>query len=282
MKNSSKLFTKNSWDREIIGLIPAGGTAKRISPLPFSKELYPIGFQRLQGKPHPHPKVVCHYLLEKFQCAGINKAYIVLRKGKWDIPAYFGDGELVNMHLSYLIMREPFGPPFTLDQAYPFVHKTLIAFGFPDIMFNPNDVFKRLLDRQKAIQSDVVLALFPAHNPQIMDMVDIDKNGKIRAMYLKPANSDLNFCWLCGVWTPVFTQFMHDYLQTYLRKTSLQDDQGQDIEHEDLTVGTVLLAAIENGLEVHGVTYPNETYIDIGTPEDLVKSVDLFKCHVST
>jgi len=282
MKNSSRLFTRISWDQEIVGLIPAAGTAKRIAPLPFSKELFPIGYQKLQGRLHPYPKVVCQYLLEKFQCAGINQAYIVLRKGKWDIPAYFGDGELVNMHLSYLIMREPFGPPFTLDQAYPFVCNKLVAFGFPDIMFSPQNVFKQLLEYQVAKQGDVVLALFPAHNPEVMDMVGIDKNGKIHTMLLKPLSSDLHFTWLCGVWTPVFTQFMHEYLQSYLRKTSLHNDQDEDIEHADLTVGAVLQAAIENELEVHGVIYPNRTYIDIGTPEDLVKSVGLFGCHVSS
>jgi glucose-1-phosphate thymidylyltransferase len=31
--------------REIIGLIPAGGVAERLSPLPCSKEIYPIGFK---------------------------------------------------------------------------------------------------------------------------------------------------------------------------------------------------------------------------------------------
>ncbi len=33
-------------ESEVIGLIPAGGQAKRLSPLPCSKELYPIGFER--------------------------------------------------------------------------------------------------------------------------------------------------------------------------------------------------------------------------------------------
>ncbi len=33
-------------ESDVIGLIPAGGQAKRLSPLPCSKELYPIGFGR--------------------------------------------------------------------------------------------------------------------------------------------------------------------------------------------------------------------------------------------
>ena len=98
LKNSSKILTRNSWDQEIVGLIPAGGKAKRISPLPFSKELYPIGFQTMNGRSQPRPKVVSQYLLEKFSIAQeLTEAYIVLRKGKWDIPAYFGDGELLSI-----------------------------------------------------------------------------------------------------------------------------------------------------------------------------------------
>jgi len=278
LSNSSKLAPMKSWNRELVGLVPAAGKAKRIAPLPLSKELYPIGFQMLNGMPQPRPKVVCHYLLEKFQFAGITQTYIVLRKGKWDIPAYFGDGAFVNMHLGYLVMREPFGPPFTLDQAYPFVHNKFVAFGFPDIMFSPEDVFQHLLDHQEASQSDVVLALFPAHNSQIMDMVDIDEKGKIRTMFLKPAHTDLYFCWLCGVWTPVFTNFMHEYLQTYRRENSLQIGTEGESAQEDLTVGAVIQAAMEKGLEVHGVTFPDGRYLDIGTPEGLVTAVEGLGC----
>ena len=263
-------------ENEVVGLIPAAGLAKRIAPLPLSKELFPIGFQVFDGEKIPRPKVVAHYLLEKFRHAGITKAFIVVRQGKWDIPAYFGDGALVNMHLGYLIMRDPFGPPFTLDQAYPFLRHELVAFGFPDIMFGPEDVFKHLLDHQKTIQSDVLLALFPAHNPQIMDMVDIDKNGKIRAMFLKPTHTDLHFAWICGVWTPIFTHFLHEYLQEFRNKYSLDHANADESEQEDLTVGRVIQAAIKKGLEVYGVTYSNGQYIDIGTPEGLVKSMELF------
>ena len=77
-------------ERQVVGLVPAAGSGKRIAPLPCSKELFPIGFQLANGKSEPRAKVVSQYLLEKFRIAGITTAYIVLRKGKWDIPAYFG------------------------------------------------------------------------------------------------------------------------------------------------------------------------------------------------
>lgn len=37
--------------------------------------------------------------------AGITEAYIVLREGKWDIPAYLCDGAMVGMHLAYLMVQ---------------------------------------------------------------------------------------------------------------------------------------------------------------------------------
>lgn len=263
-------------EKEVIGLIPAAGKAKRIAPLPMSKELFPVGFQVMDGEQNASPKVVSHYLLEKFKNAGISKTFVVIRKGKWDIPAYFGDGSFVNMHLGYLIMGESFGPPCTLDQAYPFVRDKLVAFGFPDIMISSEDVFRQLLDHQEATQADVVLAIFPAQNPEIMDMVEIDEAGKIHAMFLKPGKTDLLLCWLCGLWTPVFTQFMHEYLQEYRIENSLQIAKWDESGREDLTVGAVIQAAIKKGLEVYGVTFLGGQYIDIGTPENLVKSIELY------
>ena len=84
----------NEFQQEVVGLIPAGGEATRIAPLPCSKEVYPIGLRHMNEECRVVPKVVCHYLLEKMRVAGIKKAYIVLRDGKWDIPAYLRDGAL--------------------------------------------------------------------------------------------------------------------------------------------------------------------------------------------
>jgi len=68
---------------EVIGLLPAGGKATRLAPLPCSKELYPVGFRALDEGESVRPKVVCHYLLEKMRLAGVIKVYIVLGKAKW-------------------------------------------------------------------------------------------------------------------------------------------------------------------------------------------------------
>lgn len=259
--------------QEIVGLLPAAGQATRIAPLPCSKELYPIGFRTVEGGNGLRPKVVCHYLLEKMRLAGITKAYIVLRKGKWDIPAYLGDGTMLDMHLAYLVMRLPFGAPYTLDQACPFAQDAVVAFGFPDIVFQPDDAFVRLLSHQATTHADVVLGLFPTDQSQRMDMVELDDDGRVRQIVIKPSQTNLRYTWIIAVWTPIFTRFMHRYLAA----SQDADQRGGAIatapEQREWFVGDVIQAAIDNDLRVEAVPFPGGTCLDIGTPDNLAKVV---------
>ena len=199
--------------RSIIGLIPAGGRASRIAPLPCSKELYPIGFRTIPGSEEVRPKVVMHYLLERMAKGGISKAYIILREGKWDIPSYWRDGSMAAMDLAYLILNLPFGVPYTLDRAYSFVQNDIVAFGFPDILFEGDDAYAVLLERQARGNSDLVLGLFPSGQAEISDIVDSDSGGSVRRLMAKTTNTThLQRTWGIAVWTPVFTEFLHRYV----------------------------------------------------------------------
>jgi glucose-1-phosphate thymidylyltransferase len=255
--------------RQIIGLLPAGGQATRISPLPLSKELYPVGFQDFGVKSNWRPKVVSQYLLEKMQLAGIEEAYFILRPGKWDIPAYFGDGTMLSMNLGYLIMGLGYGVPFTLDQAYPFVQDAVIALGFPDILFQPEDAYVRILSRLEVSNADVVLGLFPTDKPQKAGMVDFDDKGRVRVIIEKPPQSDLRYMWGIAVWTPAFTQFLHEYLLTLKAKSNLS-------QLPEIPIGDIIQAAIYKGFHVDAEAFSDGTYLDIGTPDDLVRAVRHF------
>jgi glucose-1-phosphate thymidylyltransferase len=259
---------------EVVGLIPAAGQAKRISPLPCSKELYPVGFWHSHDEKDGRPKVACHYLLEKMRSAGIAKTYIVLRNGKWDIPSYLEDGASIGMHIAYLMLGVPYGVPFTLDQAYPFVKDSIVAFGFPDIIFQPDDAFTQLLSYQRITSADVVLGLFPVHRPETMDMVEVDDGGHVRSLLIKPIRSNLQYGWVLAVWSPVFTHFMHERLAGRQHQYQIQD---RTCGQGELTVGDILKAAIEAKLRIEAVIFPNSTYLDIGTPEGLLKAIQNVK-----
>lgn len=251
-----------------IGLIPAAGRANRIAPLPCSKEIFPIGLQTIAGLNGPRPKVAGQYLLENMKAAGAQKAYVILRNGKWDIPAYFGCGKSIGMHLAYLMMDLPHGAPYTLDQAFAFICNDTILFGFPDILFRPSGAYSSLMKQLAESGADIVLGLFPARNPWKMDMVALDASGKISGLEIKPRQTRLKYTWIIAAWTPVFTSFMHRHLQARQEAAAGCAQPGMS----EVFVGDVIQAALEEGLRIDPVYFDDGDYLDIGTPEDLVRA----------
>jgi glucose-1-phosphate thymidylyltransferase len=236
-------------------------------PLPCSKELYPVGFTSLPGGETTRPKAACQYLLDQMRAAGICKAYIVLREGKWDIPTYLSDGRMVDMDIAYLMAHQSLGVPYTLDHAYPFVQDVVIAFGFPDILFHGDRVFDSLLRHQATSHADIVLGLFPVYENQKTDRVEFDASGVVREIIIPPRETRLQYSWDVTVWTPVFTSFLHEYLSQ--RRACARTEP-------ELSVGHVIQAAVEKGLRVNAVPVSNEPFLDIGTPEGLTLALRRF------
>jgi dTDP-glucose pyrophosphorylase len=264
---------------DVVALVAAAGKGQRIAPLPCSKELFPVGFRKDAQSGELRPKVASHYLLEKFRHAGITNTYVIVREGKWDIPAYFGDGGLVGLHMAYLVVTHSIGPPDTLDRAYPFVRDKRVAFGFPDILFGPDDVYHQLIEQQQTTGAEVVLGLYPAHDVSQMDMVEVNGSGRIRSMILKPPSSALEYTWICAVWTAGFTRFMHAFLASERSTPDPERQAYADIDSQgDLPLGAVFKAAVEDGRHVHGLTFPGERYIDIGTAGNLIEAVRRSTC----
>jgi glucose-1-phosphate thymidylyltransferase len=252
----------------MIGLIPCGGRATRISPLPCSKELFPVGLRNtVDGS--LRPKVVSHYLLEKMHRGGITKAYFILRKGKWDIPEYYGDGSSFGMNIGYLMMRIPHGPAYTLDQAYPFVKGARIAIGFPDILFEPIDAFRRGVERLDRTDADLVLGLYPAHDIRVWDIVVADRSGRVQELLIKPNSARSKLAWVFALWTGKFTEFLHEYLS---RSQASKRDADEHFGSE-VTVGEVIQAAVREGISTQSVIFRRHDYWDIGTPKGLKRLV---------
>ncbi|MFV9644588.1 MAG: nucleotidyltransferase family protein [Desulfobacterales bacterium] len=264
MDKAGQIKSANNF--EVVGLIPAAGKASRISPLPCSKELIPIGFGKMADD-SLRPKVVSHYLLDKFSLAGASKVYFILRNGKWDIPAYYGDGTMMAMDFAYLLMNLPYGVPYTLDQAYPFVREAKVMMGFPDMLYGPDHAF--ILADQTLIKkgADLVIGLYPVkddHQVMKCDMVQWDMTtGRIEKIVIKPKLSNLKYSWVFAIWTPKFTQFMHDYLQIE------RNEHRDSCITKEIHLGHVVQQAITAGLRVYGHAFSNYKFIDIGTPNEL-------------
>jgi glucose-1-phosphate thymidylyltransferase len=201
---------------------------------------------------------------------GVSKAFFILRKGKWDIPQYYGNGAAVGMDLGYLVTDRTYGPPYTLDEAYPFVRGARVALGFPDILIEPDDAYARTLQRLTATGADVALSLYKPHKIQVSDMISVDRSGRVRELVIKPNETKLNWGWIFAVWTPRFTEFMHEYLATP-RTAAQQPGSGLPPE---LTVGHVIQAGVAEGVVIQSVIFRGRSYLDIGSPEGLQQIAD--------
>lgn len=243
---------------ELIGLIPAGGSAKRLGRLACSKEIFPVGFDE-QGR----PKAISQHLLEKYQAAACQKVYFILREGKWDIPTYYGDGQDFGMDFGYLMLRHLYGVPYTVDQAYPFIKEARVMLGFPDMLYEPADVFAQLVALHQSSGADLVLGLYQVENEyeaSKSDMVAWDKTtGDIIDIQIKPAQTDRRFAWTNMVWGPRFTNFLHEFIGSDLQKRQ------EDTNMPEIHFSEILLTAIEAGLRVKIKAFAEQKFLDVGT-----------------
>lgn len=245
--------------QDIVGIIPAAGSASRISPIPCSKEIYPIGIQKVGGQ--SQIKVATSDLIEGFTLAGADQVYMIIRKGKWDIPQYLGLGDPANS-LAYIVTDPTGGTHHTIDLAYSFVKNKFVLLGFPDILFKPGNAYELLIDKQEQTDAAVVLGLFKTDNHRKADMVDVDEQGRLRDIVIKPDQTTLTDTWAIAVWTSVFTEFLHEFVGNHLNDQSLSAKR-------EIFIGDVILFAHKEGMIVETVSFTDGKFIDIGTLPDL-------------
>jgi glucose-1-phosphate thymidylyltransferase len=256
--------------KKMVGLIPAAGKAERISPLPCSKEIYPVIFDHSRENEILRPKAVSQYLIESMQLVNVTNVYVIIRKGKWDILNYLGNGNWMDMNFAYLIMDLPFGVPFTLDQAYDFVKDDIVVFGFPDIIFKPRDAFNRLLERQILRNPDVVIGLFRAPQPfETQHMVKIDSGGQVSGFEIGPSQTILKNTWIIALWNERFTHFLHEYVSIESSRFKKDNTLKKDSIVEEVSMTQVLEAALQKGLKIDSMTFEEGAFVDIGSPENL-------------
>jgi glucose-1-phosphate thymidylyltransferase len=245
-------------DQRFAGIIPAAGMATRLSGLPFSKELYPIGVK--QGQVN----VASSHLLDSLDRAEIDQLHMVIRDGKWDIPAYFGSKYKDSLPISYHVAEYGYGVPFTVNQAYPFVRGMHVMLGFPDILFYPEDAYAQMKKVLIDQPYPVVLGLFPVSNPSKYDMVVTNEEDVIEQVVIKPAEGDFHYAWITAAWKPEFSDFLNEFIDDAL-KTKTE----AELMHTELHFGHVIIAAIEAGMKVKGLIFASGRSLDIGTPQDL-------------
>jgi glucose-1-phosphate thymidylyltransferase len=251
---------------EPVGVIPGGGGATRLAPLPFSKELLPIGFR--QTPLGPRPKVIANYLLDALRGAGARRVYWLLDKRKSDVLGYFGSGAEFGVRIGFVPTDASPSVVHTLDAAHEFLRGQYVLFGFPDIIFEPHDAPARLWERLGRRQLDVVLGAVPAPAGVIADRVEVGAEGKLLKVRVKPLDRAEDPAWILAAWSPRFTGFLHAWLA--------KSDRERVLAGNELYLGHAIEAARQAGLSVEVETFPGGCFIDAGTPEGLGLAIERY------
>jgi glucose-1-phosphate thymidylyltransferase len=163
----------------ISGVVPAAGFATRLQPLAGSKELLRVG-----GRP------VIDYLLERMSVGGAEEIRVVTRPEKADLVR----------HADACGAEVVFGRPATVAESLVLGLSSLerdrvVLIGFPDSVWDPVDGFRRLLPALD--RADVVLGLFATPDPERSDVVEVDDEGRVVGIEVKPPRPRSNLIWGC-------------------------------------------------------------------------------------
>lgn len=238
--------------QRVTAIIPAAGRATRLgSTISGSKEVVDI-----EGRP------VVSYLLQRLVTAGIDRALIALRAGKWDIPAVLVGEVLHGLSPAYVVLDDSPSPAHSVAHALRFASKDVVALAFPDVLFEPHDAFARMLDQLDESRADLVLGLFPSATPERVDMVRMDDTNRVVEIVIKQPDRGLRYCWTLALWTPRFSAYLVERLRTH----------GHRVATGEFQIGDVIQAAIDDGIPSASVVFDTGGYLDVGTPEDLEKA----------
>jgi glucose-1-phosphate thymidylyltransferase len=193
---------------------------------------------------------------------GISRQFVIIRPGKWDIPAYLVNGSHLGADLSYLVADASPSVPHSLDTAHAFVQASEVVLVFPDIVFRPRDAIAEIVSLRRSAGADVALALVPSSRGDKVDIVDANDSGDVRSIAAKPGPGVKGWTWVAASWSAVFTRFLHEFLAS----------ERASPDEAELYVGDVISAAIGAGLSVCAARFPDGDALDVGTVEDLAEA----------
>jgi glucose-1-phosphate thymidylyltransferase len=132
------------------------------------------------------------YVVERMRLAGCSEIRIVTRPEKRDVIRRA-------LALGAVVIEEyPESAAASLARgvAGGSPH-TVVLFGFPDTIWQPDDGFSRLLARLDE-GCDVVLGLFRTRDVSRSDIVTLGEGGLVKSISVKPQKPASNLIWGCG------------------------------------------------------------------------------------
>jgi dTDP-glucose pyrophosphorylase len=169
------------------GILPMAGQGKRLRPLAFSKELYPIVYKAK------------HFAISEFSIKALLKAKVdeiklIIHPNKLDIAEYYSR---YSIPLSIYFYKSASLPESCLLPICGMHDNDLCLFGLPDTLFSPANSYKQI---RKELEggADICLGLFHVNDGSKFDSVKIGKNNQVKDVLVKKSPPLSNWIW--GIW----------------------------------------------------------------------------------
>lgn len=245
-----------SCDERWIGIVPAAGEGRRLKLGGYPKELLPILFRR-DGQGCVIPELAIEHCIRALAAADLDLIVVAVNDRKLEIIRQLGDGAAYGCPIVYVQQPKPLGLADAVVRSvapFPDCHALL---ALPDTVFLPGDVPQRLRECVTGGGTDLALAVFPTHMPEMLAPV-VHHNGRVEAVLDKPAEAPTANTWGLAAWSPRFSAALPGLI------TDGRDDCP--------SVSLAFARALDRGFAVWAAEFPEGSYFDLGTPDGLAQA----------
>lgn len=225
----------------------AAGAGERIMPLTATRPKHMI---KVCGKP------IMQFCLEAVKQAGIDEAIVVTHYKSDAIRNYFGDGEKLDLKLTFVEQEKILGTGNAAEVAEPYLDGDFVLI-YGDLLFG-KDAVKQVLSQFKKEDTAAVMGVVPVDKPESYGIIDQDDEGKVRRIVEKPSTGKVPSN-LANAGVYVFSNEVFDEIKK--TKASVRGEW-------ELTDAITLLA--EEGKTVLAAQLSKDDWFDIGRPWDLL------------
>ena len=225
----------------------AAGEGARLLPITATRPKHLI---KVGGKP------ILQFCLEAVKKAGITEAIIVTHYMADAIRSYFGEGEKLGLHLSYVEQKEVIGTGNAASVVEPYIDGNFVLI-YGDLLFG-QDTVKHMITQFKKGKTAAVIGVVPVDKPETYGIIEFDAQKNVKRIVEKPTaeNAPSN---LANAGVYVFSNDVFNKIRQ--TKASIRGEC-------ELTDAITILA--EEGKTVVASQLSKDDWFDIGRPWDLL------------
>ena len=223
-----------------IAVIQAGGKGTRMRSL--TEDKIPKSMLKMNGKPF------IQWQIEKLSHFGVTDFVIIIGHLGKKIKEYFGQGEKLNVHITYIEEKEPLGSAGALYYLKHIYCDKDFLLIFGDVLFEID--WNRMIAFHETHMSVATLLVHPNSHPFDSDLIILSDNGRVNAIDSKQNQRDY--------W---YDNLVNSGIYIFNRKVlgNIDSASKKDLEKD-------ILVPLIREAKVYG--YRTSEYVkDIGTPE---------------